>query len=89
MRKYFGMYYPHTTLPDDWAKLAALYWDKIGRIEWPIGGWGSDSDVIRQLRDEVGFIVNLAPSRSLSSKVCKLAENSLRETPRKLDSKAV
>lgn len=62
MRNYFGMYYPSTQLPDDWIKMAALYWDKIGRIEWPGGGWGKDSDVVRQLRDETGFVVDLAPS---------------------------
>ena len=77
MQKYFGMYYPNTILPDDWVKLAALYWDKIGRIEWPIGGWGSDSDVVRQLRDEIGFIVNLAPSSEDLAIVSNLLTNML------------
>lgn len=77
MRKYFGMYYPSTILPDDWVKMAALYWDKIGRIEWPIGGWGNDSDVLRQLRDEIGFIVDLAPSNDELSIVSNLIVNML------------
>ena len=75
MRKYFGLYYPSTTLPDNWVKLAALYWDKIGRIEWPVGGWGSDSEVIRQLRGEIGFIVNLAPSSEDLSVISNLLIN--------------
>jgi len=77
MRKYFGMYYPSTILPDDWVKMAALYWDKIGRIEWPIGGLGNDSDVVRQLRDEIGFIVDLAPSNDELSIVSNLIVNML------------
>jgi len=77
MQKYFGMYYPNTILPDDWVKLAALYWDKLGRIEWPRDGRGNDSDVVRQLRDEIGFIVNLTPSSEDLSIVSNLLINIL------------
>jgi hypothetical protein len=79
MHKYFGMYYPNTMLLDDWVKLAALYWDKLGRIEWPVGGWGSDSDVVRQLMGEIGFIVNLSPSSEDLSIVSNLLINMLSE----------
>ena len=33
MPDYIGLYYPHSTFPNDaLVKQAALYWDKLGRI---------------------------------------------------------
>src|ERR1700681_1629373 len=61
MSSNIGFYYPKTVFQDDWLKLAALYWDRIARIEWKRGPLG-DFDTARQLADEMGFIVNLTPS---------------------------
>src|SRR5260370_9667594 len=61
MSDHIGFYYPETVFKDDWIKLAALYWDKIARIEWEKGP-EPDSETVRQLAGEVGFIINLTPS---------------------------
>jgi Family of unknown function (DUF6236) len=57
-----GLYYPSIHFRDDsWIKIAALYWDKIGRIvppNYPL----EDSDVVKQLIEETDFIRNLPPS---------------------------
>jgi hypothetical protein len=58
-----GLYYPFIQFrSDSWLKLAALYWDRIGRIV-PPGYILQDSDTVRRLQGELGFISNLAPSR--------------------------
>jgi hypothetical protein len=61
-----GFYYPQTVLQDDWIKLAAFYWDRIARIKWKSGPLG-DSDTVRQLADEMEFIVNLCKSQNCVS----------------------
>ena len=58
---HIGLFYPTTIFQDDWIKLAALYWDRIGRLQWRNPFW-QDSDVTQQLIDELGFIIDLAPS---------------------------
>jgi hypothetical protein len=57
-----GLYYPFIQFRDDsWLKLAALYWDRIGRIV-PPGYELQDSDTVLRLQGELGFVTNLAPS---------------------------
>lgn len=57
-----GLYYPFIQFRNDsWLKLAALYWDRIGRIV-PPGYELQDSDTVRRLQGELGFVTNLAPS---------------------------
>jgi hypothetical protein len=57
-----GLYYPFIQFRDDsWLKLAALYWDRIGRIV-PPGYELQDSDTVLRLQGELGFVANLAPS---------------------------
>jgi len=59
-----GLYYPFIQFrSESWLKLAALYWDRIGRIV-PPGYILQDSDTVRRLQDELGFITNLTPSGS-------------------------
>lgn len=63
---YIGLYYPWIRFYDDaWVKLATLYWDKLGRIVPPSSDdyyRPLDSDTVRQLIDELGFIENFKPS---------------------------
>jgi hypothetical protein len=57
-----GLYYPFIQFRNDsWLKLAALYWDRIGRIV-PPGYQLQDSDTVLRLQGELGFVTNLAPS---------------------------
>ena len=60
MPDYIGSYYPLIHFPhDSWIKLAAIYWDKLGRIvpvDYPL----HDSDTVQKLQGErvlspVGF----------------------------------
>ena len=56
-----GLYYPFVQFQSDsWLKLAALYWDRIARIV-PPGYHLQDSDTVRRLQDELGFVTNLKP----------------------------
>jgi hypothetical protein len=58
----FGLYYPSIMFKDDsWVKCAALYWDKMGRIV-PSDYKPDDSTTVRQLTEELGFVVNFEPS---------------------------
>jgi hypothetical protein len=56
-----GLYYPSIQFKKTaWVKLAALYWDTLGRIvpeDYP----HKDSDEIRQLIEEAGFIRDFSP----------------------------
>ena len=63
MKNYVGLYYPFMEFNDDnWVKLAALYWEKLGRIV-PKGYRPShDSDTVKLLTDELGFVVNVSPT---------------------------
>lgn len=57
-----GLYYPFNRFRDDaWVKLAALYWDKLGRIV-PSGYAPHDSNTIQQLTNELSFFENFEPS---------------------------
>lgn len=61
MPSYIGLYYPFIHFKDDWwLKLAALYWDKMGRIV-PTEYGTRDSETVKRLADELGFIENFAP----------------------------
>lgn len=64
MPDYIGLYYPHIHFPHDaWIKLAALYWDKLGRIvpfDYPLNDL-NDSDTVRRLHGELGFVENFTP----------------------------
>jgi hypothetical protein len=56
-----GLYYPFIHFKNEaWLKLAALYWDKMGRIV-PTGYKTHDSETVKQLAGELGFIENFAP----------------------------
>jgi Family of unknown function (DUF6236) len=64
MADHIGLYYPFSEFKDDsWVKLAALYWDKLGRIA--PGGYHSprDSETVQQLTEELGFIRNFHPGK--------------------------
>jgi hypothetical protein len=57
----FGLYYPFINFRDDqWLKIAALYWPKMARIV-PAGCPTRDSETVRALIDELGFVINLKP----------------------------
>lgn len=63
MSDYIGLYYPHIAFPSDaWVKLAAVYWDKLGRIV-PADYRHQDSDIVQQLEGELGFVEDFVPSR--------------------------
>jgi hypothetical protein len=57
-----GLYFPYVNLPSDaWVKAAALHWPQLGRIR-PIGYWNlQDSDVVKRLRDELDFVLDVRP----------------------------
>jgi hypothetical protein len=58
---WIGLYYPYIHFRDEsWLKLAALYWDKMGRIV-PHQYETHDSDIVKQLKEEVDFIENVVP----------------------------
>jgi hypothetical protein len=62
MPDYIGLYYPNIAFPsDDWVKLAALYWDKLGRIV-PSAYKHQDSDTVQRLKGELNFIEDFEPS---------------------------
>jgi len=57
-----ALYYPFIQFRSDaWLKLAALYWDKIGRIV-PKGYLPRDSDTVRRLQGELDLITDLEPA---------------------------
>lgn len=60
-----ALYFPYVNLPEDaWVKAAALIWPQMGRI-YPRAYYDlRDSDTVKQLRDELGFIINVDPSGS-------------------------
>lgn len=78
MPDYIGLYYPRIAFPSDaWVKLAALYWDKLGRIV-PPDYVHDDSNVIQQLQGELGLIEDFAPSRSDTYNVGRMFDDLLR-----------
>jgi len=57
-----GLYYPFIQFrSDSWLKLAALYWNKIGRIV-PPGYHLQDSDTVQRLMGELDFVTNMKPA---------------------------
>ncbi|HJY29425.1 MAG TPA: DUF6236 family protein [Pyrinomonadaceae bacterium] len=61
----FGLYYPYIHFQDqDWLQRAALYWDKMGRIVPDLDDVNADdTDLVRALKNEVGFVEDLRPSK--------------------------
>lgn len=56
-----GLYHPRIHFPSDsWVKAATLYWTKMARIV-PEGFTPQDSGVVRAVRDELDFVVDLRP----------------------------
>ncbi len=57
----YGLYYPYIHFRDDaWLKTTALYWPKMHRIV-PDGYRTEDSDTVRALTAELGFIEDVDP----------------------------
>ena len=61
----FGLYYPYIHFQDqDWLHRAALYWDKMGRIVPDLDDVNAeDTDLVRALKYEVGFVEDLRPRK--------------------------
>jgi hypothetical protein len=77
MPDYIGLYYPHSTFPNDaLVKQAALYWDKLGRIV-PPGYRYHDSDTVQRLQGELGLIKDVEPNMGDIIEVSALFENLL------------
>ncbi|MFL5626743.1 MAG: DUF6236 family protein [Ktedonobacteraceae bacterium] len=67
MQDFLGLYYPHIVFPNDaWVKAAVCYWDKMGRMvsSTDPGTYPSDSDVVRQMREALDFVVDFSPNSS-------------------------
>ena len=77
MRDKIALYYPHIAFPNDaWIKLAALYWDKLGRIV-PPDHQHHDSNTVRKLQGELDFIDDFPPifaADVVSSQFCALLD---------------
>jgi hypothetical protein len=57
-----ALYYPYIHIKDErWIKMAALYYEGLSRIV-PAGLQPADSNIVRALNDEFGFISNLNPA---------------------------
>lgn len=82
-RHLVGLYYPSIQFKNDsLVKLAALYWDRLGRIvppDYP----HEDSDVVEQLIQEADFIRDLTPSSEDIEFAAKLFLGVLRRHPRR------
>ena len=62
-----GLYYPYVHFRDErWLKLAALYWPRMARIVTP-GYPTHDSELVRRLNDELGFVVDVSPVTARSA----------------------
>jgi len=57
-----ALYFPYVNLPEDaWVKAAALIWPQMGRM-LPRDYYDlRDSDTVKRLRDELGFIIDVDP----------------------------
>jgi hypothetical protein len=74
----FALYYPFIQFrSDSWLKVAALYWDRIGRIV-PPGYLVEDSFTVQQLNGELDLISDLAPSGDALDAVSTLFLDMLR-----------
>jgi Family of unknown function (DUF6236) len=61
-----GLYYPFIHFKDErWLKLVALYWPKLARIV-PSGYPTQDSETVKHLADQLGFVINLNPEPAVS-----------------------
>src|SRR5258708_1779895 len=79
MPGYIGLYYPHITFPGDaWVKLAAIYWDRLGRIV-PQSIHPQDSDTVRRLQGELGFVKDFEPMMRDTMIVGELFSEMLRQ----------
>jgi hypothetical protein len=58
-----ALYFPYANFPSDaWIKAAALHWKQVGRIRPDDRTFAvHDSDTVKQLADELDFIVDLRP----------------------------
>ncbi|RKN43815.1 DUF6236 family protein [Streptomyces hoynatensis] len=57
-----ALYFPYVNLPGDaWVKAAALHWPQLGRIRPQDYADVRDSDTVRRLRDECGFVLDVRP----------------------------
>jgi Family of unknown function (DUF6236) len=62
-----GLYYPYVHFRDErWLKLAALYWPRMARIVTP-GYPTHDSELVRRLSGELGFVVDVSPVTARSA----------------------
>ena len=62
-----GLYYPYVHFRDEgWLKLAALYWPRMARIATP-GYPTHDSELVRRLSGELGFVVDVSPISARSA----------------------
>jgi hypothetical protein len=55
-----GLYYPYLHFSDNWLKVAALYWPRMGRIV-PSDVLLNDSETVRALSGELNFTVDVEP----------------------------
>ncbi|MEV3987346.1 DUF6236 family protein [Streptomyces sp. NPDC049837] len=70
----YGLYYPYFNVRDErWLKVAALYWPRIVRIV-PEDYATRDSETVRVLTGELGFVERAAPGRSVASVAPRLLE---------------
>src|SRR5258708_6768767 len=86
MPDYIGLYYPHIDFPGDaWVKLAAIYWDRLGRIV-PSDYQLQDSDTVQRLKGELGFVENFEPVNRDTFEVGELFSQMLRRYRKQLRS---
>jgi hypothetical protein len=79
-----ALYYPYIHLQDEtWLKTAALYYDRLSRIV-PDDFLTNDSEIVKQLDDEVGLISNLSPRHE----ALEIAHDFLKFAKEELSSKA-
>jgi len=66
MATYCGLYYPYIHFQSEsWLKIAALYWDGMYRIV-PPGMRLNDSDEVKRLEQDGGFITNTFPYSAIA-----------------------
>ena len=62
MQARIALFYPYIHFQDDnWLKASALYWDKMGRIVPYSYETVRDSDTVKALANELGYIENFNP----------------------------
>lgn len=65
MTSSIGLYYPYIHFRDEaWLKVSALYWDTMTRIV-PSHYRTHDSDTVRHLAEDLGFIHNITPHEEI------------------------